>query len=200
MYVCVIWMWDLLCIKGLNWNELRLSQFKRGVDLPGISPSTRWPESGRLRCELSLPRISAWTRGGWSTSRPRLVMRIIEVFWKVTDIFIRFRFRCKINHLLYVKVQLFPGTESFHSCVSHSASFDQLQLASLVGGFNIWSACKSACAVPVECSCRPTSNDSLSVRDLDVFKQVRYCGINGKKTESVWENTIWTCPSTANWW
>lgn len=28
--------------------------------------------------------------------------------------------------------------------------------------------------VPIESSCSPTSNDSLSVRDLDVFKQVRY--------------------------
>lgn len=27
--------------------------------------------------------------------------------------------------------------------------------------------------VPIESSCSPTSNDSLSVRDLDVFKQVR---------------------------
>lgn len=27
---------------------------------------------------------------------------------------------------------------------------------------------------PVECSCRPTSNDNLSVRDRDVFKHVRY--------------------------
>lgn len=36
-------------------------------------------------------------------------------------------------------------------------------------------------AAPVECSCRPTSNDSLSVRDLDVFKQVRYWGREKKQ-------------------
>lgn len=30
--------------------------------------------------------------------------------------------------------------------------------------------------LPVESSCRPTSKDSLSVWDLDVFKQARYCG------------------------
>lgn len=30
--------------------------------------------------------------------------------------------------------------------------------------------------LPVESSCRPTSKDSLSVCDLDVFKQARYCG------------------------
>lgn len=30
-------------------------------------------------------------------------------------------------------------------------------------------------SLPVESSCRPTSNDSLSVWDLDVFKQARYC-------------------------
>lgn len=29
---------------------------------------------------------------------------------------------------------------------------------------------------PIECSCRPTSNESLSVRDLEVFRQVRYWG------------------------
>lgn len=31
--------------------------------------------------------------------------------------------------------------------------------------------------VPIESSCSPTSNDSLSVRDLDVFKQVKYWGV-----------------------
>ena len=30
--------------------------------------------------------------------------------------------------------------------------------------------------LPVESSCSPTSKDSLSVCDLDVFKQARYCG------------------------
>lgn len=29
--------------------------------------------------------------------------------------------------------------------------------------------------LPVESSCRPTSKDSLSVCDLDVFRQARYC-------------------------
>ena len=33
-----------------------------------------------------------------------------------------------------------------------------------------------AVLLPVESSCRPTSKDSLSVCDLDVFKQARYCG------------------------
>lgn len=32
----------------------------------------------------------------------------------------------------------------------------------------------SSYSPPVECSCRPTSNDSLSVRERDVFKQVKY--------------------------
>lgn len=42
----------------------------------------------------------------------------------------------------------------------------------------------SAFAAPVECSCRPTSKDSLSVRDLDVFKQVRYWGRGGRNLDS----------------
>lgn len=50
------------------------------LDLPGISPLTRWQESGRLRCGLSLPRISAWTQGGWSTNR------ILLLAWKEDNI------------------------------------------------------------------------------------------------------------------
>lgn len=36
--------------------------------------------------------------------------------------------------------------------------------------------CAKGFLLPVESSCSPTSKDSLSVCDLDVFKQARYCG------------------------
>ena len=36
-------------------------------------------------------------------------------------------------------------------------------------------SCPFYSAVPDESSCKPTSNDSLSVRDLEVFRQARYC-------------------------
>lgn len=36
--------------------------------------------------------------------------------------------------------------------------------------------CAKGVLLPVESSCSPTSKDSLSVCDLDVFKQARYCG------------------------
>lgn len=36
--------------------------------------------------------------------------------------------------------------------------------------------------LPVESSCRPTSKESLSVCDLDVFKQARYCGQHTHQT------------------
>lgn len=57
------------------WNYL-LWRGDAGLNLPGISLSTHWQESGRLLCGLSLLRISAWMQGGWSTSRPRLLTQI----------------------------------------------------------------------------------------------------------------------------
>lgn len=38
-----------------------------------------------------------------------------------------------------------------------------------------------AVPLPVESSCSPTSKDSLSVCDLEVFKQARYCALSGTR-------------------
>lgn len=62
-----------------------------------------------------------------------------------------------------------------HQHASPGETFKNFTQISYLKKRNNWLILPSIIQAPVESSCRPTSKASLSVSDLDVVKQLRYC-------------------------